>query len=108
MTYDSQKPSETTNIHGTGEGNLTSVLPKWQPIETAPRDGTWFVICNAEDDRDGYEVGCYDPYMTTDYIETEPGSDVYRKVKRSSYDWTGFNNFHRATHWMPLPKPPVL
>lgn len=45
--------------------------------------------------------------MTTDYVETESGSEVYRKVKRSSYDWTGFNNFHRATHWMPLPDPPV-
>jgi hypothetical protein len=78
----------------------------WQPIETAPRDGTWFVIVNSRDLRDGYEVGCYDPYMTTDYVETEPGSGLYKQEKRPSYDWRGFNNFYRATHWMPLPEPP--
>lgn len=82
-------------------------LPAWLPIETAPRDGTWFLIYLADED-DGpfsaYEVGKYDPYMTTDYIEVEGG--LYRKELRSSYDWAGFNNFHRATHWMPLPEPP--
>ena len=32
----------------------------WQPIETAPRDKTWFVIINA-DDPDSVEVGRYNP-----------------------------------------------
>lgn len=85
-------------------------MSQWQPIETAPRDGSTFLICRAgEDDHfDGYgsyEVGRYDPYMTTDYQEVEGG--LFRKVMRSSYDWSGFNNFHRATHWMPLPAPPT-
>lgn len=78
----------------------------WRPIESAPRDGTWFVIFIPTDDRGWFEVGRHDPYMTTDYVETEPGSGLYRAEKRPSYDWRGFNNFHRATHWMPLPEPP--
>lgn len=78
----------------------------WQPIETAPRDGTWFLTCCAAEEHKQfvYEVGCYDPYMHPEYVEVDGG--LFRKEMRSSYDWTGFNNFHRATHWMPLPEPP--
>ena len=69
---------------------------KWQPIETAPMDGTWIlgycptlsiskypVTCF-------YEEGCYgNPRAWTTTAVTEYGSDeVY------------------PTHWMPLPKPP--
>lgn len=31
---------------------------------------------------------------------------LYRKEMRAGYEWTGFNNMHRATHWMPAPVPP--
>ena len=78
-------------------------MSNWQPIETAPRDGTWFVICRAG--TPGYEVGCFDPLMFPQYVEAENG--LYRKVVQKVYDWTGFNNFHRATHWMPLPEIPT-
>lgn len=77
----------------------------WQPIDTAPRDGTWFMICCAQEGFDSYEVGRFDPYYSDEYVEVEGG--LYRKQKRSSYDWAGFNNFHRATHWRPLPPPPA-
>ena len=75
----------------------------WQPIETAPKDGTWFLICCAEEGFNSYEVGQWDPYMAYTF---EPEGDLYRKVKKSIYDWRGFNNMHRATHGMPLPTPP--
>jgi hypothetical protein len=78
---------------------------EWQPIETAPRDGTWFMICRAEDGFDSYEVGRYDPYMTSEFVEVEGG--LFRKEMRSSYDWGHFNNFYRATHWMRVPEPPL-
>lgn len=82
-------------------------MSEWQPIETAPQDGTWFLTCDAtqrDDHIPRYEVGRYDPYMMPDFIEVEGG--LYKKVMRSCYDWSGFNNFHRATHWMPIPPPP--
>lgn len=80
-------------------------MSEWQSIETAPRDGTWFLICCDRDGWDSYEVGRYDPYRSADYVEVEGG--LYRKEMRISYEWTGFNNFHRATHWMPAPPPPL-
>lgn len=75
----------------------------WQPIETAPRDGTWFVVCRAGEP-DSVEAGCYDPLMHDEYVEA--GEGLYRKERRTSYEWTGFNNMHRATHWMPIPEVP--
>lgn len=85
-------------------------MSEWQPIETAPKDGSTFLICCAGDGRfegfGSYEVGRYDPYMTQEFEEVEGG--LFKKVMRSSYDWSGFNNFHSATHWIPLPAPPAL
>ncbi len=79
-------------------------MSAWQPIETAPKDGTWFLICRASEGFDSYEVGRYDPLMHDHY---EPvGGGLYRKVQDQIYDWRGFSNFPRATHWMPLPSPP--
>lgn len=77
----------------------------WQPIATAPRDGTWFVICNAEDGARSFEVGCYEPLMHDRYVDA--GGGLYRRERTATYDWHGFNNFGRATHWMPLPPPPI-
>ena len=71
----------------------------WKPIETAPRDGSWFIVCRAGEN-DSYEVGCYSPLMGDKFVEA--GEGLYRKEKQSIYDWNGFDNFHRATHWMPL------
>lgn len=91
---------------GTSETDADPRNPNiWRPIATAPRDGTWFLICRAGEGFDSYEVGCFDPSMHDHF---EPAGDgLYRKVQRSIYDWRGFNNFHRATHWMPLPAAPV-
>jgi hypothetical protein len=80
-------------------------MSAWQPIETAPRDGTWFVICTAGE-QDSCEAGCYDPLLSDHFVEADNG--LYKKERVSLYDWTGFNNFHRATHWIPLPYVPAL
>lgn len=79
-------------------------MSEWQPIETAPKDGTWFVIATAHGD---YEVGRYEP-LTMPTYEPVDGTCLYLRTEREVYEWGGFNNFHAATHWMPLPAPPVL
>ena len=76
----------------------------WQPINTAPTDGTWFLICNARDGFNSYEVGRYEPMLWPKYVEA--GDGLYRKEMQHIHEWRGLNNMHRATHWMPLPEPP--
>lgn len=58
----------------------------WQPIETAPRDGSPMLFGNKE----GVEIGWFDfCYHVQDYYPTNHEADVLS-----------------VTHWMPLPKPP--
>ena len=55
--------------------------PRWQPIETAPKDGTTIIV---------YEPGLYQTAAWTGGGWTN-----------ASDSWLG-----DVTHWMPLPKPP--
>ena len=57
---------------------LRAQIPQWQPMETAPKDGTWFLAWD-------YDGGFY----------------VFR-------DGPGFiaSENPQPTHWMPLPSPP--
>ena len=81
-------------------------MEKWQPIETAPRDGTHFLAV------------CVD--LVDEYDER---NRILERGKREEYlcvayhiDWLGgtvqfpFNGGivqnRRFTHWMPLPAPP--
>ena len=65
---------------------------RWQPIETAPRDGSLML---------GF----------MDY-EKEEGDDYefYSVIRwESGHGWvqeTVYMDYFRATHWMPLPEPP--
>ena len=70
---------------------------EWQPIKTAPRDGTWVMLF------------CPDvpPGL-------EPTSDLTHWIAQWNYlisDWTDQDDCSvvsetDTTHWMPLPKPP--
>lgn len=75
----------------------------WRTIDSAPKDGTWFLICRDDEGPESYEVGCFDPQIWKSYEPAENG--LYRQVEKV-VDECGFNNFHRATHWMPLPSAP--
>lgn len=75
---------------------------EWQPIETAPKDGTCILICKATD-ADGEPI-----------VGETFGLFVHRAA------WWDFDNawivynsvfqelpaFFEPTHWMPLPEPP--
>lgn len=79
-------------------------VAEWQPISTAPKDGTWYLICRACEGLESCEVGCFNPLLHDQFIEVEGG--LYKKERRSAYDYRGFNNHHRSTHWHLLPEPP--
>lgn len=61
---------------------------RWQPIETAPRDGRWLLITN------GFNLEqCYwDTAMHREYPWRNHGGNGWLT------NW--------PTHWMPLPEPP--
>lgn len=59
----------------------------WQPIETAPKDGTEILLCSAVI----HDIGlCY----------WHEGMD--------GWTWGAGNYFRNPLHWMPLPEPPSL
>lgn len=71
----------------------------WRPIETAPKDGTRLLLCNAS--HDSVEVGFWDKGF---YWTSRNGFDG---------EWTnGYCDEYerdvvlKPTHWMPLPEPP--
>lgn len=72
---------------------------KWQPIETAPRDGTRILTyevlkpdpSDPEDDELDTMVICY-------WLENEEFGDGWRE------DFSGYRCY--PTHWMPLPEKP--
>lgn len=63
---------------------------EWQPIETAPKDGTFVLLFTA--------CGCIEGFWS--YGEWE------QSVCAASYDMAHAYIECRPTHWMPLPPPP--
>lgn len=63
---------------------------QWQPIETAPKDGTSFLACNSK---------VIDWYQVVFYDDENPSA---------AWAVADGPNYHQAmfTHWMPLPDPP--
>ncbi len=72
-------------------------LPKWMPIESAPKNGTridiWMVNERLGTSRrvTNCSWGRYDEDSEAPY---------------GDYHWRGLDGDDRATHWMPLPKEP--
>jgi len=81
-------------------------MSKWQPIETAPRDGTPVILCS---DRT-VAIGSWNP-------EGDSWVDENGDIEGPAHhlEVTGFWNSsggwfqpNEVSHWMPLPAPPSL
>ena len=73
---------------------------EWQPIETAPKDGTPVLVLFAKDPNDADDE---------DWILVVEWHDMGSELAfpwRAPDGGTGYNP-ERATHWMPLPNPPT-
>lgn len=70
---------------------------KWQPIETAPKDGTKVLCFGSLPGRKAIFIGWWaDKLSSIHYVNDSPG-------------WYNENMDDRdcPSHWMPLPEPPV-
>lgn len=63
----------------------------WQPIETAPKDGSLILIYAKRGQAIGFWDDCW-------------------KIDLEFVEWEGaaWGTIYNPTHWMPLPEPPVL
>ena len=78
-------------------------MSEWQPIETAPKDGTMVLVSNGKD----IAVGAYAVQEYWGY-EDEPGAPgLFRKVLKERYAIWDAEGICGLTHWMPLPAPPA-
>ena len=75
----------------------------WQPIETAPRDGTKILLAHSDVIDVGFwhvrEQFRYEPY-------DRDGHDLYRRIADAPYELWDWNGPGCPTHWMPIPDPP--
>lgn len=80
---------------------------EWQPIETAPKDGTWILVyCDDPDDMyealdDSFENRPVSAQWTTNLN----GLTVEGHWQFAWFDG-GYYGDCKPTHWMPLPEPP--
>jgi hypothetical protein len=70
----------------------------WQPIETAPRDGTFILACFEHPHRK------YNSHRPSDYI----GVVSARWIDHNGGGWTWHGISGHVTHWRPLPAPPSI
>lgn len=75
-----------------GDGDVTAVFSGWQPIETAPKDGTFILIAHKHD----MAVAFSDPENEGAWT-MDDGHDYLPCLRR---------NLANPTHWMPRPEVP--
>lgn len=65
---------------------------EWQPIETAPKDGTWILIASLAN----MDIGHWDDHWI---------DGAWLRFQTAEYDNDGAE-IRGPTHWQPLPAPP--
>ena len=83
---------------------LATALPQWQPIETAPKDGTRVLVWSDE-----LYLKPYIAWWGVDANHPEHEPDQFEWLTGDGDDWsTGYYYTPCApTHWQPLPEPPT-
>lgn len=80
----------------------STLMSKWQPIETAPKNGTlvdlWIINHLGAGQR---LLHCR---WEQDYEDEGRWEQLYSETRGCFF--TAFDERARATHWMPLPDPP--
>lgn len=72
----------------------------WQPIESAPKDGTYILVSNPA--AGGSWVAHWFPVAVSGYKFDQP----WRSVMLNHWHIPEKTRYVPPTHWMPLPPPP--
>jgi hypothetical protein len=77
--------------------------PGWQPISTAPKDGTWIVVVGPIHDSDaptfrGHPRACVSRWFREEDFRESPAY-----APGWCYSAPGYSSTIQPTHWMPLP-----
>lgn len=84
---------------------------EWQPIETAPKDGTVVILCDARP-HVGIGIGAFVPEKREVWERIDTETKKLVRVEEHGY-WNANNGEsiclgqHSITHWQPLPTPPT-
>lgn len=88
-------------------------MSEWQPIVTAPKDGSFVLLCGGDTEEDFY---CYDSppsdgkrHVVAKWANAEDESSYCRYSGWVYGFWDGmwFSSYENPTHWMSLPEPPL-
>lgn len=98
---DCEYPNETANdvaalLNRAYAAGVEAAKPKWQPIETAPMDGTYVMLAITRQDPPGYGFvaeGFYEEYNGQWYAANTHWTDAH-------------DGLLRPDAWQPLPSPP--
>ena len=77
--------------------DAADLSPQWQPISTAPKDGTKVILFCSKAER------------SVKWREGQQAVDFWHTVVKNGYEgWGHFNEgYFPASHWQNLPKPPA-
>lgn len=72
-------------------------VDQWQPIDTAPKDGTPVLVCNSE--RGGAWIAYYVSVYPSGYKPEDPWSSLMLNMRWHDTKWASTV----PTHWQPIP-----
>ena len=80
-------------------------MNEWQPIETAPRNGTWVLLTGGRADFDDYNhaIATWPPSVVAFWDRDSWGDETWALA---FWDGAWRTSYTAPTHWMPLPDPP--
>lgn len=77
-------------------------MSEWQPIETAPKDGTFVLLCGGTGDYSSDRGWPFPPVVVAQWVNLP----LHKHWRYASYDSGYYGEVENPTHWMPLPEPP--
>ena len=83
----------------------------WQPIETAPKDGTWVLLAGGEceyNEESDNRKRVVTAQWTTEYRSNAGDLPIadFGRWEFAYYDSGFYGEYENPAHWQPLPSPP--